>query len=179
MNSEYCNYDYDKLNAPLDNTVTTTTDDLISPDMFFPHIKMTKLDKDATIPTQGTKYAAGFDLYANESVTIGSGFRALINTGIAIAIPRGMVGLIWPRSGLAVKSGIDVLAGVIDSDYRGDIGVCLFNTNSDKRNGSVYIKKGDRIAQLIIQQYQSFNICEVESLDETERGSGGFGSTGK
>jgi dUTP pyrophosphatase len=91
-----------------------------------------------------------------------------------MAIPEGHVGLIWPRSGLAYKHGLDVFAGVIDSGYRGDIGVILFNSQYN----SYEISKGDRIAQILIQKVEDYELLEVEDLDSTERNSGGFGSSG-
>jgi dUTP pyrophosphatase len=98
----------------------------------------------------------------------------LIKTGIAIEIPKGFVGLVWPRSGLAIKKGVSVLAGVIDSSYRGEIGVVLLNTNYD----DLIIKKGDKIAQLLIQPIETVNIEEVKELSDTERAENGFGSSG-
>ena len=92
-----------------------------------------------------------------------------------MAIPKGYVGLIWPRSGLAHKYGLDVFAGVIDSGYRGDIGVILYNTKLDHYK----IKKGERIAQILFQKIEDFDLVEVDDLDDSQRGVGGFGSSGK
>ncbi len=98
----------------------------------------------------------------------------LVSTGIRLALPDGYVGLIWPRSGMAVKHGIDSGAGVIDSQYRGEVKVLLFN-HSD---GEHFIKKGDRIAQLLVQKIETVEFLPVDNLDSTERASSGFGSTG-
>jgi len=128
----------------------------------------------AKVPTQGSKYSAGWDLYSNESKTIAPGGRALIKTDIAIALPHGTYGRVAPRSGLAVKCGIDVLAGVLDNDYRGNVGVVLINFGDENVN----ILKGARIAQLIVEEYRDEEIIVVNSLQDTVRGGGGFGSTG-
>jgi dUTP pyrophosphatase len=127
------------------------------------------------LPYKTNRFDAGFDLYASENIQISPNSRELISTDIAVAIPNGYVGLIWPRSGLAVKKGIDVFAGVIDSGYRGEIKVCLYN--SDRT--TVEVMEGDRIAQLLIQKVGNFFIREVQELDDTDRGSGGFGSSGR
>ncbi len=138
-------------------------------------INIKKLSDNATIPTQGTKFAAGYDLYAAEDAIIFCGTRKLIKTNISIAITPGYYGRIAPRSGLAYKNGIDVLAGVIDCDYRGDIGVILYNTDKDI---DFIVKKGDRIAQIIFETCYSVNFNETNTLDNTVREDGGFGSTG-
>ena len=138
-------------------------------------INVKKLSENATIPTQGTKFAAGYDLYAAEDEVVVCGTRKLIKTNISMEITPGYYGRIAPRSGLAYKSGIDVLAGVIDSDYRGDIGVILYNTD---KNIDFVVKKGDRIAQIIFEACYSATLNSVENLDNTLRQSGGYGSTG-
>lgn len=138
-------------------------------------INVKKLSENATIPTQGTKFAAGYDLYAAEDEVVFCGTRKLIKTNISMAITPGYYGRIAPRSGLAYKSGIDVLAGVIDSDYRGDIGVILYNTD---KNIDFVVKKGDRIAQIIFEACYSATLNTVENLDNTLRQGGGYGSTG-
>ena len=122
----------------------------------------------------GSEFSAGLDLRAAHETWVNPGERALIKTGVSVAIPQNFFGSIRPRSGLAVKKGIDVLAGVIDCDYRGEIGVVLINFGSEV----FYVKPGDRIAQMIIQPYLVVNTVQVDSLDETSRGLGGFGSTG-
>lgn len=117
-------------------------------------IPIKKLSNKAVIPTQGSSEAAGYDLYAAEDNIVYSMSRTLIKTNISIAIPEGYYGRIAPRSGLAFKNGIDILAGVIDSDYRGDIGVILFNTST---NSEFKVKSGDRIAQIIIEKCHSIH----------------------
>lgn len=138
-------------------------------------INVKKLSENATIPTKGTDFAAGYDLYAAEDAVVACGARKLIKTNISMEITPGYYGRIAPRSGLAYKNGIDVLAGVIDSDYRGDIGVILYNTD---KNIDFTIKKGDRIAQMIFEACYSVILNDVNILDNTSRQSGGFGSTG-
>jgi dUTP pyrophosphatase len=138
-------------------------------------INVKKLSETAKIPTQGSSLAAGYDLYAAHDEVVMPNERKLIKTNISVAIPEGYYGRIAPRSGLAFKNGIDVLAGVIDSDYRGDIGVILYNTD---KNNTFYIKTGDRIAQIIIEDYYVANWETVNELDSTNREAKGFGSTG-
>lgn len=139
------------------------------------NIQIKKLSDKAKIPSQGSKYAAGYDLYAAEEILVNTMGRKLVKTNISISIPEGYYGRIAPRSGLAYKNGIDVLAGVIDSDYRGDIGVILFNTD---HNLDFEVNVGDRIAQIIIEKCHSVNWETVETLDATVRSEGGFGSSG-
>lgn len=146
-----------------------------------------KIYDSAIIPTKGSPYAAGYDLYAcgyegsmtdgtDWSVFVNPGDKIKINTGIAIAIPDGYFGGIYARSGLACKNGLAPAnkVGIIDEDYRGELIVCLYNQSSVPQK----ISKGDRIAQLIIQPYIGVTWNEVDDLDDTERGTGGFGSTG-
>lgn len=144
-------------------------------------VKFIKLDENAKTPTYGTEFAAGADLYAVTSglVVIKPGETKFIGTGIACEIPEGYVGLIYARSGLACKRGLAPAnkVGVIDSDYRGEIKVALHNHNAENSE-DVFINKGERIAQLVIIPYIRAEFCEAESLDDTERGAGGFGSTG-
>ncbi len=128
----------------------------------------------AMMPSQASPGAAGWDLYADESMTIPAGERAMVATGLALTLPLDTVGLIWPRSGLALKHGIDVLAGVIDSDYRGSIGVVL--QNHGERD--FLIHEGDRIAQLLVQPIIPVWLTAVDQLGGTHRGGRGFGSTG-
>jgi dUTP pyrophosphatase len=139
-------------------------------------INVKKLSENATIPTQGTSFAAGYDLYAAEDAVVICGTRKLIKTNISMEINPGYYGRIAPRSGLAYKNGIDILAGVIDSDYRGDIGVILYNTD---KNIDFTVKKGDRIAQIIFEACYTATLNNVDNLDNTLRQAGGFGSTGK
>lgn len=119
---------------------------------------------------------AGYDLHANENLTLYQGARALISTGVHAAIPPGHVGLICPRSGLAHKHGVTVLnaPGIVDAGYTGEIKVNLHNTSRLTR----YIKRGDRIAQLVIVPIADTHLVQVDSLEATERGSNGHGSTG-
>lgn len=138
-------------------------------------LKIKKLDPNAIIPTRANPTDAGADLYALEDVKIQPNTRALIRTGISLEVPESYYARIAPRSGLAYKSGIDVLAGVVDSSYRGEVGVILLNTDNQK---IFNIRAGDRIAQLIIEAHYNMTIKEVDSLSDTTRGDGGFGSTG-
>ena len=127
------------------------------------------------VPQASKEGDAGADLRASEEIIIPAKGRCLVPTGISISIPSGYVGLIWPRSGLAIKHGLDSGAGVIDSGYRGEIRVLLFNHS----NIEFKVVKGDRIAQILVQKVETPKFVQVEALDETERGVGGFGSTGK
>ncbi len=142
-------------------------------------INTQRLTESAQVPTRANEHDAGWDLYADEDVVISPNTHRVISTGISLEIPKGMVGLIWPRSGLAVKKGIDVFAGVVDSGYRGEVKVCLFNAGSVWSVPSVSIAKGDRIAQILFQPVPSFQLQEVDSLSTTQRGEGGFGSSGQ
>jgi len=137
-------------------------------------INFKKLYGGVYTPTKSNTTDAGYDLYSVNDVAIPKGYNALINTGIAIEIPKGYVGLIWDRSSLGVK-GIHRHAGVIDCGYTGEVKVCLHNTSAVTYD----IKKGDRIAQLIIQEAPHYELNEVQELGETDRSVGGFGSTGR
>lgn len=139
-----------------------------------PQVRFKKLHPDAKVPVRATDGAAGFDLHSTQRIDVPPGQRMLLPTGIACAIPEGWCGQVWPRSGLAVKHGIDRLAGLIDSDYRGELHVSLVNHGQDTWE----VKEGERIAQLVFVQVLTTAI-EVEDLDDTARGVGGFGSTGK
>lgn len=132
-----------------------------------------RLTETARIPTRASKYAAGLDLYADETVMIHEYNRAWVSTGIAIALDPYHVGQIWPRSGLA-GHGIDTSAGVVDSDYRGNVKVLLCNGTPHKKT----IHAGDRIAQLVLVPTAQPTLVEMDSLPETVRGDNGFGSTG-
>ena len=140
-------------------------------------LKVKKLQDNAVIPQYQTKEAAGFDLHAIEDVVIKPGERKLIGTGLAFEIEFGYEVQIRPRSGLAFKHGITVLnsPGTIDSDYRGEIKVLLINHGNEPYE----IKKGERIAQAVIAPVIQAEIIEVDELSDTQRGAGGFGSTGK
>ncbi|XP_034849760.1 deoxyuridine 5'-triphosphate nucleotidohydrolase, mitochondrial isoform X1 [Mirounga leonina] len=138
-------------------------------------LRFVRLSEHATAPTKGSARAAGYDLYSAYDYTLPPMEKALVKTDIQVALPSGCYGRVAPRSGLAAKYFIDVGAGVIDEDYRGNVGVVLFNFGKEK----FQVKKGDRIAQLICERIFYPEIEEVQVLDDTERGSGGFGSTGK
>lgn len=137
-------------------------------------LRVKKLDQNATLPTRGSGGAVGYDLYSTDEVVVPPTHRALIGTGIAMVLPSGVYGRVAPRSGLAVKHGIQVGAGVVDPDYTGEVKVVLFN-HGDK---NFEVKKGDRIAQLILERCETPGVEEVGAVEETERGAGGFGSTG-
>ena len=140
-----------------------------------------KLEESAVIPTRATDLDAGYDLYAIKDGVVPAGGRKVVGTGIAIAIPQGKnvfapsyYGRIAPRSGLAVKRGIDVLAGVVDAGYRGEVGVVLQNLSDE----DFPYKKGDRIAQLILEQCNTIGWVELEELEDSTRSDAGYGSTG-
>ena len=140
-------------------------------------LKIKKLNENAVIPSYASASAAGADLYSCEGeLTFKSGETKLVHTGLAMEIPEGYVGLIYARSGIATKRGLAPAnkVGVIDSDYRGEIMVALHNHSDSEAK----IDVGERIAQIVIAPYLAVNFTEVDSLDETERGEGGFGSTG-
>ena len=136
-------------------------------------IQVKKINPSAKLPSKAHVTDAGFDLYAEKYSSIPAGETRLIGTGIAMTIPRGYAGLIWDRSSMGVK-GLHRFGGVIDSDYRGEIKVCIHNASEE----SYTISEGDKVAQLIIQAAPSFFLKEVDSLEETERGGKGFGSSG-
>jgi dUTP pyrophosphatase len=138
-------------------------------------LKVLRLEDNSFVPRRGTEYAAGLDLFSPIDAVIFPSDRMLIKLNISIELPIGTFGHILPRSGLALKNGIHVGAGIIDSDYRGNVGVLLFNLSDQPFN----IFKGDRIAQLVIKRYEILEPEEVNnSLSSTDRGVGGFGSTG-
>ncbi|PSN63038.1 dUTP diphosphatase [Corynespora cassiicola Philippines] len=132
------------------------------------------LSDKARAPTKGSAFSAGHDLYSAVDVVIPARGRAKVDTDIAISVPVGTYGRVAPRSGLAAKHGIDTMAGVIDSDYRGPVGVILANLSET----DFEVKVGDRIAQLIVEKIAMPDVVVVETLEETVRGAGGFGSTG-
>ncbi|WP_293768365.1 dUTP diphosphatase [uncultured Corynebacterium sp.] len=140
-------------------------------------MRVKRLDKDLPMPMRAHRGDAGADLYAAEDVILQPGQRALVGTGIAIALPLGTVGLIHPRSGLAAKQGLSVVntPGTVDADYRGEIKVCLINHDP---HTPIEISRGMRIAQLVVQKVELVGFVEVDELDDTERGAGGYGSTG-
>jgi deoxyuridine 5'-triphosphate nucleotidohydrolase len=138
-------------------------------------LRIQRLSPHATLPRRGSDLSAGLDLSSAANLTIAAGDRALVPTDLAVACPPGTYGRVAPRSGLALKKGIDVGAGVIDADYRGPLGVILFNWGRE----DFEIRQGDRVAQLILESIVLPDVVEVQGeLDATERGVGGFGSTG-
>lgn len=137
-------------------------------------MQVKKLSENAILPVRGSEHAAGFDLASAYEATVPAGRQALIKTDLSIAIPPNTYARIAPRSGLAVKKMIDVGAGVVDYDYRGPVGVVLFNHGTE----DFKVNKGDRVAQLILERICMAELEEVTELSETIRGSGGFGSTG-
>jgi dUTP pyrophosphatase len=141
-------------------------------------LRFRRLSEAARPPAQAHEGDAGYDLHAAEAATIGPGERASVGTGIALAIPEGQAGLVLPRSGLAARHGISVVnaPGLIDSGYRGELRVLLLNTDTDE---PFTVQPGDRIAQLLLVAVETHDLLEVEELDETVRGAGGFGSTGR
>lgn len=140
-------------------------------------MKIKRLKENAILPTKGSQYAAGYDLYSTETVTIRPHETVMIDTGLAMEIPMGYFGAIFARSGLATKQGLRPAncVGVIDSDYRGPIKVALHNDTDEGR----YVNEGDRIAQLVFISYYDAEFNEVNDLETTIRGAGGFGSSGK
>lgn len=131
-------------------------------------------DSNAKIPTKGSDDAAGYDLYSVEEGIIEPYSHKLIDTGITLEIPKGYYGKIAPRSGLAYKNGIDIFAGIIDSDYRGIIKCILYNSSANKFNYHI----NDRIAQIIFHKYENYTFNVIENSNETKRNDKGFGSTG-
>jgi dUTP pyrophosphatase len=139
-------------------------------------IKIKKLYEDSVIPTRGSEYAAGYDLYAHEGATIKPHETAKIGTGVAIQPPKDTFGAVFARSGLAAKQGLRPAncVGVCDYDYTGEYIVALHNDSNEER----VIEKGERIGQVVFIPYVNVTFVEVDELDATERGAGGFGSTG-
>ncbi len=138
-------------------------------------IQVQKLHKEAKTPEFAHSDDAGMDLCGVEEVTIAPGEHKTIPTGLALAIPEGYAGLIWDKSGNAIKRGLKVLGGVVDAGYRGEIQIGIINHGKEAHTFGV----GDKVAQMLLQEVSQANFEEVETLDETERGEGGFGSTGK
>ncbi|HEV8429289.1 MAG TPA: dUTP diphosphatase [Pyrinomonadaceae bacterium] len=137
-------------------------------------LRFKQLDPRAVLPRRGSALAAGLDVCSIEDLNIGPKHRVMAKTGLAVAIPQGFYGRVAPRSGLAAKNGLDVLAGVIDSDYRGELCCLLYNTGDETIN----LPAGSKICQLIVEQIITPEAEWVADLDETARGAGGFGSTG-
>jgi dUTP pyrophosphatase len=137
-------------------------------------LHVAKLSDKAILPTKGSKSAAGYDLYSAYDCTIPARGKALVKTDLQVKVPHGTYGRVAPRSGLAWKNHIDIGAGVVDEDYRGNLGVVMFNHADEEFK----IAAGDRIAQLVCEKISYPEMVELPSLDCTERGEGGFGSTG-
>ena len=137
-------------------------------------LRVTILDDRAKLPVRASAGAAGYDLASVEDASVPARGRKLIKTGLKIAVPDGTYGRIAPRSSLALKHFVDVGAGVIDADYRGEVGVVLFN-HADE---DFIVKHGDRVAQLVLERIVTPDVFAVDSVEETDRGAGGFGSTG-
>jgi len=136
-------------------------------------LKIRRIHPEAKLPSYGHKGDAGLDLFSCADYVLGAGEVKAIQTGIKVAIPRGYVGLIWDKSGISLK-GVHKLAGVVDAGYRGEVQVVMINLG----NTPYEIKKGMKIAQMLIQPINEVKVIEVEDLDDTSRGEGGFGSTG-
>ena len=137
-------------------------------------LRVKRLHENARLPQRASALAAGADLFCAHSCTLAPGERSLVPTGLALEVPAGYYGRVAPRSGLAVRNGIDVMAGVIDADYRGELRVLIVNLGSE----TVTFEVGDRIAQLIIEHAVPASFEWSEDLEETARADGGFGSTG-
>lgn len=141
-------------------------------------MKIKLVSPNAVVPTYGSKCAAGMDLYSSDTYSIAPGETVLVHTGISMEIPNGYFGAIYPRSGLATKRGLRLAncVGVVDSDYRGEIMVALYNDSTETQS----VELRDRIAQMVIQPYERPQVFDVvNELSDTERGSGGFGHTGR
>lgn len=137
-------------------------------------VQLQKLDAEAKLPSYAHAGDAGMDVYALQEVVLRPGERTIVPTGIAMAVPQGYVALVWDKSGRAVKNGITTMAGVIDAGYRGEVGIVIYNASVE----AVTIGKHEKVAQILIQPVVSAELEEVDSLDDTDRGEGGFGSTG-
>lgn len=140
-------------------------------------VDIKRLDPNVELPQYAYEGDAGLDLRANERVVIPPYERALISTGLAIALPDGYAGFVQPRSGIALKQGLSIVntPGLIDAHYRGELKVIAINLDKERE---IVIERGDRIAQLVIQEVPCVRLVEVDELDATDRGSGGFGSSG-
>lgn len=137
-------------------------------------LRIQKLHEAAVVPTYAHKTDAGLDLCAREPITVFPGERAQVPTGLAFAIPEGYVGLIWDKSGISHKGGLKTLGGVIDAGYRGEVFIGIYNTSDEPYTFAV----GDKVAQMLIQKVEHPTVVETDTLEDTERGEGAFGSTG-
>lgn len=140
-------------------------------------LKIQKIVNDLPIPDYAHPGDAGLDLFSNQDIVLKPFERQLVSTGIKISIPVGYAGFVQPKSGRALKEGLSIVntPGLIDSGYRGEVGVILINLNPDKK---LHIKRGEKIAQMVIQKVEEVDVLEVQTLEESKRGEGGFGSTG-
>ena len=140
-------------------------------------VRIKRLDPQVELPSYAYAGDAGLDLRANETVDIEPHERVLISTGIAVAIPDGFAGFVQPRSGMALKRGLSIAntPGLIDAHYRGELKIIAVNLDAEN---AIHIERGERIAQLVIQEVPTVKLVEVDELDETDRGAGGFGSSG-
>lgn len=140
-------------------------------------VRIVRLDPDLPLPTYAHPEDAGADLMTTQDLTLQPGERMLVPTGVALALPEGHVGLVHPRSGLAARHGLSIVnaPGTIDAGYRGEVKVLLVNLDP---HTEVHLSRGDRIAQLVVQRFERAEFVETDSLDETSRGAGGYGSTG-
>jgi len=157
---------------PIRSLDSSDPDDSANPEQG--RLSFKRLDPNATLPTRGSSQAAGLDILSIEEVVIEPKQRSLVRTGLAVAIPEGYYGRIAPRSGLATQKGLDVLAGVIDSDYRGEVRCLLYNTGDE----AIHLPAQSKICQLIIEKIITPSAVWSDEISETNRGSGGFGSTG-
>lgn len=137
-------------------------------------IPVQRLHPDATLPTYAHPGDAGMDVYSNEEVTLQPRERKAVSTGISMAVPEGYVALVWEKSGRALKEGLSTMAGVVDAGYRGEVMIVVLNVSETP----IQISRGQKLAQILIQPVVSGMIQEVESLEDSSRGTGGFGSTG-
>ena len=157
---------------PIRSLDSSDPDDSAGPELR--HLSFKRLDPGATLPTRGSSQAAGLDIFSIQEVIIEPRQRSLLRTGLAVAIPEGYYGRIAPRSGLATKKGLDVLAGVIDSDYRGELRCLLYNAGDE----AIHLPAQSKICQLIIEKIITPRAIWSDEISDTDRGSGGFGSTG-
>lgn len=157
--------------TPKSSTAASGRPDLIGA------LRVRRLDPDIPLPTRAHPGDAGVDLCSTIDLELPPGRRQLVGTGLAVALPLGTVGLVHPRSGLAARAGLSIVnsPGTIDAGYRGEIKVCLINLDPDE---PISIARGDRIAQLLVQRVELPELVEVDELDDTTRGSGGYGSSG-
>jgi dUTP pyrophosphatase len=160
---------------PYDNSVSEHGKGNMMGIWHYPVLDIKKLTEEAIVPEYKTDGASGLDLCSTVETTIGTGERILVPTGIAVDIPHGFEGQVRPRSGVSLNIGLVAILGTIDSDYRGEVGVILSNIGNER----IVIRKGDRVAQLVISPVAYATINVVRTLSKTERGEGGFGSTGK